>query len=81
MDLKSRKNPVATVCNYVFDSLRQDAFRVKDDILYENRCDAEQCTTPPAVAHHTVQAAPAVSGTGTTAVGLGMQCSSSERAH
>lgn len=40
MDLKSVKNPVATVCNYVFDSLRQDAFRVKDNTLYENRCHA-----------------------------------------
>lgn len=40
VDLKSVKNPVATVCNYVFDSLRQDAFRVKDNTLYENRCRA-----------------------------------------
>ncbi|CAN0366718.1 unnamed protein product [Pylaiella littoralis] len=37
VDLKSLKNPVATVCNYVFDSLRQDAFRVKGETLYENR--------------------------------------------
>ena len=39
VDLKSVKNPLATVCNYVFDSLRQDAFRVKDKTLYENRRD------------------------------------------
>ncbi|CAN0418949.1 unnamed protein product, partial [Laminaria digitata] len=37
VDLSSAKNPLATVCNYVFDSLRQDAFRVKDKTLYENR--------------------------------------------
>eukprot|EP00904_Undaria_pinnatifida_P002386 jgi/Undpi1/12148/HiC_scaffold_5.g01824.m1 len=37
VDLKSAKNPLATVCNYVFDSLRQDAFRVKEKTLYENR--------------------------------------------
>lgn len=37
VDLKARENPVAAVCNYVFDSLRQDAFRVKEKTLYENR--------------------------------------------
>ncbi|CAN0082126.1 unnamed protein product [Ectocarpus sp. 6 AP-2014] len=37
VDLKSAKNPVATVCNYVFDSLLQDAFRLKGKTLYENR--------------------------------------------
>ena len=39
VDLKVANNPIATVCNYVFDSLRQDAFRVKDKTLYENRSD------------------------------------------
>ncbi|CAM9561882.1 unnamed protein product [Ectocarpus fasciculatus] len=37
VDLKSAKNPLATVCNYVFDSLLQDAFRLKGKTLYENR--------------------------------------------
>ncbi|CAM9358536.1 unnamed protein product [Scytosiphon promiscuus] len=37
VDLKAAKNPVASVCNYVLDSLVQDAFRVKGNTLYENR--------------------------------------------
>ncbi|CAM9114578.1 unnamed protein product [Discosporangium mesarthrocarpum] len=37
LNLDEVKNPVAAVCNYVVDTLVQDAFRVKDGVLYENR--------------------------------------------
>ncbi|CAM9477694.1 unnamed protein product, partial [Choristocarpus tenellus] len=35
--LDQLKNPVVAICNYVFDSLLQDAFRIKNGVLYENR--------------------------------------------
>lgn len=46
VDLHRRKTPIVAVCNYVFDSLRQDAFRIQDGTLYENRRVGTRDTQP-----------------------------------
>ncbi|CAN0298967.1 unnamed protein product, partial [Phaeothamnion confervicola] len=48
VDLATVTSPVVAICNYVFDTLVQDAFRIKGGQLYENRVSMTSERLPPA---------------------------------